>query len=89
MSHAALMDATYRRQRLVYDATRKYYLLGRDHLIERLDPPEGGAVLEIACGTVAVTARDDLLLVLPNRPLRQIRYCVFGPYAQSGPDFLH
>ncbi len=50
-SHAALMDATYRHQRLIYDVTRKYYLLGRDRLIEGLSPPEGGSVLEIACGT--------------------------------------
>ena len=33
--HADLMDRIYRRQRHVYDATRKYYLLGRDRLIER------------------------------------------------------
>lgn len=50
-SHAALMDRTYRHQRRIYDATRAYYLLGRDHLIARLDVPAGGAVLEIACGT--------------------------------------
>ncbi|MCU0895213.1 MAG: class I SAM-dependent methyltransferase [Rhodospirillales bacterium] len=46
-----LMDRIYRRQRHLYDATRKYYLLGRDRLIEELDPPPGGAVLEIGCGT--------------------------------------
>ncbi|MFC2968227.1 class I SAM-dependent methyltransferase [Acidimangrovimonas pyrenivorans] len=49
--HAALMDATYRYQRLIYDVTRRYYLLGRDRLIRDLDPPPGGHVLEIACGT--------------------------------------
>lgn len=49
--HAALMDATYRHQRLIYDATRAYFLLGREHLIDRLDPPAGARVLEIACGT--------------------------------------
>lgn len=49
--HARLMDGIYRRQRLIYDITRKYYLLGRDTLIAELDPPEGGTVLEIACGT--------------------------------------
>lgn len=49
--HAARMDATYRHQRLVYDATRAWFLLGRDHLIDRLDPPAGARVLEIACGT--------------------------------------
>lgn len=45
------MDAIYRRQRFIYDATRRYYLLGRDRMIESLQPPEGGAVLEIGCGT--------------------------------------
>jgi S-adenosylmethionine-diacylgycerolhomoserine-N-methlytransferase len=46
-----LMDRIYRRQRHLYDITRKYYLLGRDRLIERLSPPVGGRVLEIGCGT--------------------------------------
>lgn len=50
-AHAALMDGVYRRQRHIYDATRKYYLLGRDRMIERLDVPPGGAVLELGCGT--------------------------------------
>jgi S-adenosylmethionine-diacylgycerolhomoserine-N-methlytransferase len=49
--HAALMDAVYRRQRHVYDATRKFYLLGRDRLIRHLDVPAGGSVLELGCGT--------------------------------------
>jgi S-adenosylmethionine-diacylgycerolhomoserine-N-methlytransferase len=46
-----LMDRVYRHQRHIYDVTRKYYLLGRDHLIERLDPPDGSHVLELGCGT--------------------------------------
>jgi S-adenosylmethionine-diacylgycerolhomoserine-N-methlytransferase len=45
------MDRMYRRQRHIYDLTRKFYLLGRDELIAELRPPAGGAVLEIACGT--------------------------------------
>jgi S-adenosylmethionine-diacylgycerolhomoserine-N-methlytransferase len=45
------MDRIYRRQRHVYDFTRKYYLLGRDDLIDGLRPPPGGKVLEIGCGT--------------------------------------
>ncbi|WP_138469481.1 class I SAM-dependent methyltransferase [Poseidonocella sp. HB161398] len=49
--HGALMDRVYRHQAAIYDLTRKYYLLGRDRLIEDLDLPEGGSVLEIACGT--------------------------------------
>ena len=33
--HGALMDDVYRYQRLIYDVTRKYYLLGRDEMIRR------------------------------------------------------
>ena len=59
--HAALMDGIYRHQRHIYDATRKFYLLGRDHLIDELQPPAGGTVLEVGCGTgrnlAAVAAR--------------------------------
>uniref|UniRef100_A4WYM1 S-adenosylmethionine:diacylglycerol 3-amino-3-carboxypropyl transferase-like protein n=1 Tax=Cereibacter sphaeroides (strain ATCC 17025 / ATH 2.4.3) TaxID=349102 RepID=A4WYM1_CERS5 len=49
--HAALMDATYRHQRRIYDITRRHFLLGRDELIAALAPPPGARVLEIACGT--------------------------------------
>ncbi|MFA6124715.1 MAG: class I SAM-dependent methyltransferase [Sphingomonas sp.] len=49
--HAGHMDAIYRSQRHIYDLTRKYYLLGRDALIEGIAPPPGGTVLEIGCGT--------------------------------------
>ncbi len=45
------MDGVYRYQRHVYDLTRKYYLLGRDRLIDGLDVPPGGTVLELGCGT--------------------------------------
>ena len=48
---AEKMDGIYRRQRLVYDATRRYYLFGRDRLIAALDAPRGGTVLEVGCGT--------------------------------------
>lgn len=53
MDHAlaAQLNRNYRYQRYVYDLTRAYYLLGRDRLIHRLDPPLDGAVLEIGCGT--------------------------------------
>lgn len=50
-SHAALMDDVYRWQRHVYDLTRKYYLLGRDRMIDRLDAGAGTSVLELGCGT--------------------------------------
>lgn len=48
---AGHMDAIYRTQRHIYDLTRKYYLLGRDRLIAELNPPTGGKVLELGCGT--------------------------------------
>ncbi|RWN47855.1 MAG: class I SAM-dependent methyltransferase [Mesorhizobium sp.] len=50
-NHAELMDGVYRWQRHIYDLTRKYYLLGRDRLIDGLDVPVGGPVLELGCGT--------------------------------------
>ena len=49
--HRAHMDGIYRYQRYIYDATRKYYLLGRDRLLDDLQPPAGGTILEIGCGT--------------------------------------
>lgn len=50
-AHGALMDTIYRHQKHIYDATRKYYLFGRDGLIAGLDSAPGKAVLEIGCGT--------------------------------------
>ncbi|MFQ6547689.1 class I SAM-dependent methyltransferase [Aestuariibius sp. 2305UL40-4] len=49
--HGQLMDDVYRYQRLIYDITRKYYLLGRDHLIAEMAPKEDAHILEVACGT--------------------------------------
>ena len=45
------MNRMYRRQRHIYDGTRRYYLLGRDRLIAGLQPAPGSNVLEIGCGT--------------------------------------
>lgn len=49
--HARLMDRVYRTQRHFYDITRRYYLLGRDRLIEGLEPAPDMNVLEVGCGT--------------------------------------
>lgn len=49
--HSHLMDRIYRHQRHIYDATRKYYLLGRDQLILELDMKPGQSLMEIGCGT--------------------------------------
>jgi S-adenosylmethionine-diacylgycerolhomoserine-N-methlytransferase len=45
------MNRMYRLQRHIYDATRRYYLLGRDQMIAGLQPSRGACVLEIGCGT--------------------------------------
>jgi len=50
-AQSRLMDEIYARQAAIYDLTRKYYLLGRDEMIEGLDVAPGMRVLEIACGT--------------------------------------
>lgn len=45
------MDSMYRYQRYFYDVTRKYYLLGRDKLLDRIELLPGQTVAEIGCGT--------------------------------------
>jgi S-adenosylmethionine-diacylgycerolhomoserine-N-methlytransferase len=45
------MDRMYRFQRYFYDATRKYYLLGRDRLLNQMNVLPGQTILEIGCGT--------------------------------------
>ncbi|MGA7324023.1 MAG: class I SAM-dependent methyltransferase [Rhodomicrobium sp.] len=45
------MDRIYRRQRFIYDVTRRYYLFGRDRLIGDLAVSGSETVLEIGCGT--------------------------------------
>ncbi len=51
ISATEMMNRMYRRQRHIYDLTRRYYLLGRDGLIDDLKPARGDGVLEIGCGT--------------------------------------
>jgi S-adenosylmethionine-diacylgycerolhomoserine-N-methlytransferase len=45
------MDAMYRHQRHVYDLSRKFYLFGRDRLLDLLPAGPGATVLEMGCGT--------------------------------------
>ena len=69
------MDRMYRRQRHIYDLTRKFYLLGRDELIAGLKPPPGGAVLESPAAPAAISfaqptptpRRDSTVLTCPKR----------------------
>jgi len=64
--HADRMDRMYRHIRYVYDATRKYYLLGRDRLLRQMDLPTGASVCEVGCGT----ARNLIKLHTVRRDLR-------------------
>lgn len=50
-NHADLMDRVYRQQRHIYDLTRKFYLLGRDRMIDRLSPRASARIVEVGCGT--------------------------------------
>jgi S-adenosylmethionine-diacylgycerolhomoserine-N-methlytransferase len=45
------MDRIYKLQRHIYDATRKFFLFGRDGLIESLRPVPHETVVEVGCGT--------------------------------------
>lgn len=51
VDHAARMDRIYAGQRHIYDLTRKYYLFGRDRMIDRLELQPGALALEVGCGT--------------------------------------
>lgn len=59
----AAMDNMYRFQRYFYDLTRKYYLLGRDRLIDEMLIEDGDNVLEVGCGT-----GRNLILLGKKRP---------------------
>lgn len=50
-SAAERMNRQYRFQRHIYDATRTHYLAWRRRLIADLCVPDGGSVVEVACGT--------------------------------------
>lgn len=62
-SHGAKMDEVYRWTRYVYDWTRPLFLFGRDELVDRLNPPVGGRVCEMGCGTA-----HNLIRLARRRP---------------------
>jgi len=49
--HSLQMDRIYRRQRYIYDLSRKYFLFGRDRLVRQLGAKAGEQIVEIGCGT--------------------------------------
>lgn len=65
--HGALVDSVYRHQRLIYDVTRKYDLLGSDRLVAEMDVQPGQSVLEVACGT-----GRNLALIGKRHPLARL-----------------
>jgi len=62
----AAMDQMYRRQRYIYDLTRKYYLFGRDKLIAELPVGKKDHICEVGCGT----ARNLILLAKKHLQVR-------------------
>lgn len=48
---AQQMDKQYRYQRFVYDLSRKYYLLGRDQVLQEIQLKDNETLLEVGCGT--------------------------------------
>jgi S-adenosylmethionine-diacylgycerolhomoserine-N-methlytransferase len=69
------MDRIYRYQRHFYDATRQYYLLGRQTLVNGLAPADDHVVLEIGCGTA-------WNLVQAARRYPKVRFCGLDASAQ-------
>jgi S-adenosylmethionine-diacylgycerolhomoserine-N-methlytransferase len=61
--HGEKMDEVYRWTRHVYDWTRPFFLFGRDALVDGLDPPLGGRVCELGCGTA-----HNLIRLARRRP---------------------
>src|SRR5688500_2355913 len=57
------MDRMYRLQRYFYDLTRKYYLLGRDQLVDDMSVQPGERVLEAGCGTAR-----NLIIIAKRHP---------------------
>jgi S-adenosylmethionine-diacylgycerolhomoserine-N-methlytransferase len=58
----ARMDFFYREQRHNYDWSRRFYLWGRDTLLNKIEIPDRGSVLEVGCGT----ARNLIKLARQN-----------------------
>ena len=61
------MDRMYRWTRHVYDFTRRYYLLGRDRMLNRIAKRPAGHVLEIGYGTAR-----NLRVLHRKAPLHQL-----------------
>lgn len=63
MNHPEALDRMYRHQRHFYDATRRFFLLGRDRLLDSMAISGEDRVLEIGCGT-----GRNLILLAEHHP---------------------
>lgn len=63
-AHAVAMDRRYRFSRHFYDVTRRFSLLGRDKLLDKVVTGPSTATLEVGCGT----ARNLLELASRQEP---------------------
>lgn len=50
-SHSELMDRIYSWQTGIYDLTRRYFLFGRNQLLDKMIVSPGDRILEVGCGT--------------------------------------
>jgi len=73
------MDRMYGPQKWIYDLTRAYYLLGRDQLLQAMEPRPGAVIVDVGCGTgrnLAVLAElyPDVRLIgiEPANPMLQV-----------------
>ena len=66
LDSAAAMDAIYRRQRFIYDLTRRPYLFGRDQMVAELEPPPGGSVSRSDAEPPAIFSAPRGFIRTPN-----------------------
>lgn len=50
-NHIAFLDAYYSKVFPIYDVTRKYFLFGRDSLLDEIVKLQPSTVIEVGCGT--------------------------------------
>jgi S-adenosylmethionine-diacylgycerolhomoserine-N-methlytransferase len=82
------MDRIYRPQRRIYDLTRKFYLLGRDRMIDDMAVKPGQTVVEIGCGTgrnlVRLDARCPGMHLIGIEPSEAMRATAARALARHG-----
>ena len=87
---AVAMDRMYRITRHIYDITRRYYLLGRDRLLEQVVTSPTTATLEVGCGTarnlIKLAGRREPGLLYGLDASHEMLETAAGSIASSGVD---